>query len=153
MLNWSAQLQYGLEINEACKTIWQPFLAVKESCFAWQILYQIPATNKWRHQGISNSEEEQQCKRCKGAIEDTKHCLLDCPKVRPIWEWVALLTPLTSQDNSRRIAVSPQQALLGEDLDCSPAIPQHWWSALRITSLWHIWLDRNADVRQNKGSM
>lgn len=49
--------------------------------------------------------------------------------------------------------IGPQQVLLGVELDCSPAIPQHWWATLRITTLWNVWLNRNAHVRQYNGSL
>lgn len=118
----------------------------------WQILYQIPTTNKWRFQGIPDLEANKICKRCELDIEDTKHCLWDCPKAREIWAWVSFLTPLTSLDPNRTISLSPQQVLLGDALNCLPAIPQHWWVALRVMTLWHIWCDQNAEVRQDQGS-
>lgn len=150
---WTAQLQYPLHIKTTCNSIWKPFLSIKESCFAWQVLYQIAATNQWRFQGIPNSKADKLCGRCKEAIEDTLHCLWGCVKAKAIWNWVTFLVPLTSQDTDRVISITPQQALLGDILNCSPTIPQHWWMALRVTTLWNIWLDRIADVRYNRGSV
>lgn len=92
------------------------------------------------------------CCRCKQAIEDTRHCLWDFIKAKEIWNWVTYLILLMSQEPSQFIAISPQQALLGDVVDYLPAIPQHWWTALQITTIWHIWLDRNSEVRQNNGS-
>lgn len=45
------------------------------------------------------------------------------------------------------------KALVGVDLNCSPEIPHKWWTTLRTTTLWNIWLDKIAEVRHNKGSM
>lgn len=59
----------------------------------------------------------------------------------------------TLQDSSLVISILLQQALLGEELDCSLAIPQHWWTTLCITTFWHIWLDQNAEVHENQGSV
>lgn len=39
VLKWTEQLQFDLNFRETCKAIWQPYLSVKEACFAWQILY------------------------------------------------------------------------------------------------------------------
>lgn len=75
---------------------------MKESCFAWKILYHIPTIYQWYFQGIPNSEIEKQCKRCKVAMEDNKYCLWDCVKVQCILDWVLFLVPLTSLERHNR---------------------------------------------------
>lgn len=128
-------------------------MAIKESCFAWKILYQIPATNKWRFQHIRGPCAEKVCSRCQIAIEDVVHCLFECHKAKAVWNWIQFIMPLTSQDHEQFVPLSPAQVLLGEDLICSPGIPLKWWTCLRITTMWHVWLDRNAENRQNRGSL
>lgn len=103
---------------------------------------------------LPNSKEEKECKRCTlHTRQDVEHCLWGCIKAERIWQWVSFLAQLTSQDPDQMVGLTLCKALVGVGLDFSPEIPLKWWTALHTTTLWNIWLDRNAEVRQNNGSM
>lgn len=59
--------------------------------------------------------------------------------------------PLTSQNLDKPCTISHvTQALIGESIDFSPAIPVKWWAAVRLTTLWHIWIARNKETIPKK---
>lgn len=128
---WTARVGRQVLVRQTCVIIWQPFLATKESCFAWQTLFHILATNKWRWPTLPNTDDAKKCKRYTLlALETISHCLWDCPHSRAIWNWVSFIAPLTSQQPDQTISLTGDQALIGRQLNCGPHIPLKWWQAL-----------------------
>jgi hypothetical protein len=84
---WSRQVEWAPN-KRMWKQVWIAGRAAKESCFLWQVLYQIPATNKWRFPTAPAYDTRTHCKRCqRGFREDLMHCLWICPRLKRIWRW------------------------------------------------------------------
>jgi hypothetical protein len=50
---WRERANWAPDMKQVWKETWFPFRSAKENCFFWQVLYQIPATNKWRNPTLS----------------------------------------------------------------------------------------------------
>lgn len=142
---WKRHTTWDFSTREIINQIWHPFLLRKEFCFAWQMAYQIPATNRWRFcQPARVTLEDKKYPRCTPAIVETlSHCLRECHRVCPVWNWIKTILPATSWDPLTPVHLTMCQALTGEPIIGPTHIPKKWWTALCITTLWHLWLARN----------
>lgn len=157
LANWT-RYTWKSDWKMILRSIWQSFeqffLSQKKSYFAWQVAYRILSMKKWRLFKIPDIDLLKAYKHCnQGFLEDFNHCLFDCPKVYKVRLWIERLIPLTSTQPELHAFVPLLFAKLWSANRCGhnrESIPPKWWSALRITTLWHIWLARNAEVWQNK---
>lgn len=82
---WMAQL--GRPIPEDFwQVTWINYRSAAENTFLWQLIYRIPATNKWRLCAQPANDQETWCVRCQlQAPEDIFHCIWDCPTWKEWW--------------------------------------------------------------------
>lgn len=87
LAKWTNQLHQAVD-NEVWRFTWISYRSAAENTFLWQILYRIPATNKWRHPDLPATDPATWCVRCQlGAQEDLLHCLWAFPNASRCWMW------------------------------------------------------------------
>ncbi|KAG0625649.1 hypothetical protein M758_2G071300 [Ceratodon purpureus] len=130
------------------KEIWHKDRSMKEAGFLWSLVHRAVAVNMWRHQ--SNQHASEQCLCCDdGEVETFRHCFFSCPGARHAWDYSTSVLYRVA-----RLAHWPQpwprltwaQCLLGTALPSYLQPFQHLWSLLRGSTLWVIWIHRNAQV-------
>lgn len=123
IVKWIQHSNSTFDLTTSLRDIWHPLLYAKESCFAWQVIYRIAATNVRRFQRIPRVQSEKQCARCKVDQELIVHFLWGCPKVARVSEWVTFLIPITSQDPEQVVNLVDCQVLIGTTLSTHTAPP------------------------------
>lgn len=79
---WEAQLSCTIPVD-IWESIWVPYRSAAENTFLWQLLYRIPATNKWRFPNCPTSNPNTLCSRCSLQVqEDVLHCIWGCAASR-----------------------------------------------------------------------
>jgi ribosomal protein L37AE/L43A len=77
--NWLENLHGHLTLKRLWKKTWLPYRSVQENCFLWQLIYRIPAKQRWRSQGQEVEAEDLKCTRCQSySIEDVIRCIWHC---------------------------------------------------------------------------
>lgn len=124
---WSLYCTWVPNHRSVWQELWVTYLPEKIAGFTWQVLYRVAATNDWRHPTLPPTDARTHCERCRiGALESINHCLWECSKAMSIWSWIWFLGPLTTHDEGQVFRPSLSQALIGEPLNDTNAIPGKW---------------------------
>lgn len=77
---WCNNLNWTPNLPTLWKHIWLPIRSKKENLFLWQIIYQVPTTNGWKHPGVPCNSPEMWCQQCDlPCYESIQHCFWWCP--------------------------------------------------------------------------
>lgn len=126
---------------------WLAYRSAAENTFLWQLLYRIPATNKWRFPRGDANDPDTWCNRCQLNLqEDIYHCIWGCSASSECWIWCSKLIAWISARQARGVQLTAAHVLVGE------LLPDHWdtpsccWHTLRAVMCWIVWKDRNQHV-------
>lgn len=145
---WEQHTQWVLTTNIVWDEVWQNFRIEKINSFLWQVLFNAPATNRWRNRNKPHSDVANHSPRChRNRLEDLEHCLWECPRGRKMWKWTIKLIPITAVCTTS-IQLTTTQALIVEPLD--DHVPRFWWRSVRAATIWHIWTARNQEAIPKK---
>lgn len=143
IIRWSNRSNWTPPLPKLWHRIWLSWRSEKENLFLWQIIYQTPATNAWRHPGTPRNAQETWCSRCElQAYEDVQHCIWWCPRSWAIWDWAASLMQHSTPNQHRGLRIEIQQALLAEPLTAHKDTPRIWWELIKGACCWLIWKSR-----------
>lgn len=143
---WAAQLGRPISGTLWLDT-WIPYRSAAENTFLWQMIYRIPATNKWRLPGRLANDAETLCPRCsRQTPEDTYHCLWDCPSSQICWAWCSSLLKWLSTGQPPNTTLTAAQVLIAEDIPVTWNSPKRLWHTIRAVMCWLIWKQRNNQV-------
>lgn len=132
---------------------WLSFRSAAENTFLWQILYQIPATQKWRFPGRDRDDPVTWCSRCSLQVpEDTLHCIYGCPPARRCWDWGAYILQIAAHPSNVHFVLQPAHIMLADPLPMAWDLPMQLWHTLRAILCWLIWKDRNGHVSDRERS-
>lgn len=119
LAKWTNQLRKPIE-NDIWRFTWISYRSAAENTFLWQILYRIPATNKWRHPDSPATDPATWCVRCQlGVQEDLLHCLWAYPNANRCWMWCNRILKWVSCRHPA-IQIDPTHSLIASRL------PQEW---------------------------
>jgi hypothetical protein len=125
------------------RNTWLPYRAAKENCFLWQILYRVPATQKWRFLELSRIDRATHCTRCnRGHQEDIIHCIWNCSQSLIVWDWIRRILEIASPVSGANLELTALHVLTAEDLPPDLHIPFKLWAVLRAVACWEIWKAR-----------
>ncbi|KAG0571902.1 hypothetical protein KC19_VG052100 [Ceratodon purpureus] len=134
------------------QSLWSAARPRKEAGFLWSFYHKAIAVNKWRHR--SHPLTSAACPACdQGPSESLLHCFFECPAARLAWDWAQ--TVLYALAGISRASMpwprfSWDQCLMGTALPDPLRAWHDTWSLIRGTTLWCIWLRRNAVVFRNE---
>lgn len=118
-----------------------------ENTFLWQLIYRIPATNRWRHPDRNATDPDTWCPRCQlNTPEDVFHCIWDCRKSQECWQWCSTILRWTSTSRQQDIRLLPAQVFIADNLPVAWETPARLWHTLRAVMCWGIWKERNHQV-------
>lgn len=87
---WAPHVPLHPGDNNRWARLWNATQGIKESCFLWQVLYNMNATQMWRLFRLLPSDPTRHCKLCDLAVdEDNCHLFWDCPFIAKFWQWAA----------------------------------------------------------------
>jgi hypothetical protein len=80
LVRWREEAGWSPNMRNLWRDTWVPFRSAKENSFLWQVIYRIPATQKWGHPHLERLDTETHCTRCRRQRqEDITHFLWTCP--------------------------------------------------------------------------
>lgn len=143
---WENQLACTIP-TEIWNFTWIPYCSAAENTFLWQLLYRIPATNRWRFPDRPSTDPNTWCPRCPlNVLEDNLHCIWACGTSRRCWEWCSQLISWVASGHHRGGQLTPAHVLVGEPLPVSWDAPHRLWHTIRAIMCWTIWKNRNLHV-------
>lgn len=120
---------------------------MSENNFLWQMIYRMPATNKWRFPARPSSDPDTWCVRCQQQCpKDLLHCMWACPNANRCWMWCAELLAWLSVTPQGGLQLNPAHILIAEALPHEWDTPVRLWHTIRAIMSWIIWKDRNQHV-------
>lgn len=126
---------------------WIEFRSAAENTFLWQLIYRIPATQRWRFPDRPSTDPETWCSRCNLQVtEDIFHCIRDCHKSRQCWDWCAALLSWVSPGTQAAIQLQPEHVLIAAALPQAWETPDRLWQTIRAIICWIILKDRNGHI-------
>lgn len=126
---------------------------MSENTFLWQLIYRIPATNKWRLPGKPASDPETWCSRCQlNFPKDLFHCIWACPISHQCWSWCAKLLSWISTAPPGGLHITPTHVLIVEALPMEWETPEQFWHTIRAILSWIIRKAHNQHVFEGKRS-
>lgn len=143
---WRTEWPSGFQVN--WQEIWDPGRSRKEAGFLWSVMHKAVAVNLWRHCGRHQTSEE--CPCCDdGDPESIHHCFYSCSGATQAWDFATSVL-YHAAGYQRQPQPWPRfswtQYLLGAALPPQFEQNQPMWSLLRGSTLWIIWIRRNAHV-------
>lgn len=133
--------------SDVWQLTWIDFRSAAENTFLWQLLYRIPATQRWRLLGRPATDPETWCSRCNLQVtEDLFHCIWDCPTSRQCWEWCSSILSWVSPGTQAPIRIQPAHVLIAAALPQAWDTPDRLWKTFRAIVCWIIWKDRNCHI-------
>lgn len=147
---WNVQL--GSRIPDSLwEVTWMTYRSAAENTFLWQLLYRIPATNKWRLPDRPALDPDTWCPRCpSNTPEDSFHCIWACPASRECWTWCASILSWVSYGRQLPIQLQPAHVFIAEELPQNWKTPVRFWHTLRAITCWIIWKERNKHIFQGE---
>lgn len=124
---WSFQIHRQVD-EDVWRDTWVPYRSAAENTFLWQLLYRIPATNRWRFPDRPTADPATWCVRCSSnSTEDVLHYIWECPNSPPnsqrCWQWCNRLLNWVSCNVPGNIHLQPAQVLIAEALPCTRETP------------------------------
>lgn len=141
LTKWTTDLMWQPDIDTLWKDIWRPFRNPVESCFLWQIIYRISATNHWQYPGMASTNPLTLCVTC-GTHKDLMHTQWNCPNAREVWRWVERVLQAATLGHRRAVHIDIGNALLGDELFCDDTTPLFLWHIFWGVANWQIWKAR-----------
>jgi hypothetical protein len=85
ILKWQGRTNWTPNMRQLWRETWWPYRSQKENAFLWQIIYQIPATQKWQHPTLTSLDVATHYTRCTmHEQEDIVLCVWTCPQAVPV---------------------------------------------------------------------
>lgn len=114
LAKWAIQLNRPV-LADVWTDTWISYRSMAENTFLWQLIYRIPATNKWRFPDRAASDPDTWCVRCQQRCpEDLLHCMWACPNANRCWSWCAELLSWLSVTPRGGLQLSPAHILIAD---------------------------------------
>lgn len=143
---WTTQLGSPIP-SDVWNLTWRAYRSAAENTFLWQILYRVPATQRWRLPARPLTDPETWCTRCSlNVTEDLFHFIWDCPVSRQCWTWCTTLLSWVSMGSRTATQLQSAHVLIATALPLQWETPDRLWQTVRAILCWIIWKDRNSHV-------
>lgn len=121
------------------KVIWQKFLPLRVSVFAWKVAHNgIASKDNLLHRGIVLQNQNFSCQICNNELETSNHLFLFCPQTTKLWfkiqQWWGTSFPLPR---------SIQELMLQSQALTTVRAFNSLLQLVIVTSIWAIWFFRN----------
>lgn len=146
LAKWTNQLGQTTP-EEIWLSTWVNYRSAAENTFLWQLIYRIPATQRWRHPDRPATDSATWCTRCTlNVTEDLLHCVWSCPASQRVWQWWEKLLAWVSFGPPGAIRLQPEHVLIAVALPDSWETPCWLWITVGAILCWIVWKDRNSHV-------
>ena len=140
---WRGILPQGFRLRWS--TIWDSQRIRKEAGLLWRMWHRAVEVNAWR--GAINATINQDCMVCQvGARETVLHCFWECKAAKEAWSWGLRIIRALADGPGRHRRWAPlnwKQSIFSYRVPRRFRDVGRFWTLLRTTILWTIWLQRN----------